>query len=155
MDWGPDEDGWCVQRRLRKPRGRSYKTWESVHDTMVSGYEKPNKSEGFDEILEGPKKYRVYAVDFDGTMVKHDFPEIGEQNNEMIAKMREWWEDKSNLIIIWTCRSGDYECLMREWLLKNNIPFDFINENPVVNMGGPKIFAHEYWDDRGVNVNND
>jgi len=32
--------------------------------------------------------------------------------------------------------------------LKNKIPFDFINRNPMFNMGSPKIFAHEYLDDR-------
>ena len=62
------------------------------------------------------------------------------------------WEDFDNIIIIWTCRSGDYLNQMRAFLLKNGIPFDFINENPIVDYGSPKVFANEYHDDRNAVV---
>lgn len=44
--------------------------------------------------------------------------------------------------------SGDKLNRMRKFLIDEKIPFDFINENPLVDFGSRKIFAHEYYDDR-------
>jgi len=51
---------------------------------------------------------------------------------------------------LWTCRSGDYLDQMRKFLIDNSIPYDFINENPMVNFGSPKIYANKYYDDRNA-----
>ena len=69
-----------------------------------------------------------------------------------VEKMNKLWGEISNVIIIWTCRSGDFLNLMSKYLLDNKIPHDFINKNPFVDYGSNKIFANEYYDDRNVMI---
>lgn len=146
-DWGPGTPK-DLERRNKNPWGISVRTWKNVFDYRSKAYEKPVMAEGFDQINIPTLKYKFYAFDFDGTIVDNDFPEIGSCNGSQIAYMRTLWESLANIIIIWTCRSGDYENQMKEFLIKNKIPFDFINKNPVFDTGSRKIFAHEYFDDR-------
>lgn len=151
-DWGPGSEE-ALKRRLDNPKGISKSQWESVHARMVESYECPSIiDEKFDEIWIAPTKYNYYAFDFDGTIVEHKFPDIGKEIPEITNKMRELWKSLNNIIIIWTCRSGDYLNQMKAFLIKQKIPFDFINENPLVDFGSPKIFAHEYYDDRNSTV---
>ena len=146
-DWGPGtiKD---LKRRSRNPRGISVRTWKDVFGYRFKAYEKPVMAEGFDQINIPPLKYKSYAFGFDGTIVSDDFPKIGDCNERHIAYMRALWKDLSNIIIIWTYRGSDYINQMKEFLIKNKIPFDFINKNPVFDTGSRKIFAHEYFDDR-------
>jgi hydroxymethylpyrimidine pyrophosphatase-like HAD family hydrolase len=104
-------------------------------------------------------KYNVIAVDFDGTIVECKYPEIG----ELIPKAKEVltkYKNNGGQIIIWTCRSvSDLESA-RQFLIKNNIPFDAINEHlpwqldyiqknfPHVQPDCRKICADLYVDDR-------
>lgn len=146
-DWGPGtiKD---LKRRNRDPRGISVRTWKNVFDYRFKEYEKPIMAEGFDQINKPPLKYNSYAFGFDGTIVNDDFPKIGDCNERHIAYMRTLWEDLANIIIIWTYRSGDYANQMKEFLIKNRIPFDFINKNPLLNTGSKKISVHEYFGGR-------
>jgi predicted kinase len=136
--------------REKSCRGVPMATWKTVFESMQKAYEPPTIEEGFDLIVDAPKKYRFYAFDFDGTIVSNKFPEIGEILDGTVKRMNDLYYDLENIIIIWTSRSGEHERLMRAFLIKNKIPFDFINENPIFNTGGRKIFAHEYYDDRNV-----
>lgn len=146
MNWGEGyQNG--LDRRLKNPRGNTAETWKNVHDYMRKSYEAPTLEEGFDEIIEAPICFKFHAFDFDGTIVEHKFPKIGEIIQPTVNKMNSLWKKLSNVIIVWSCRNDDYENEMRIFLLLNKIPFDFINENPIVSMGR-KIFAHEYFDDR-------
>ena len=146
-DWGSGTAGELL-RRLENPNGIPATQWRKVHRFMFESYESPSLDEGFDSKNSGPKDFMFYAFDFDGTIVKNIFPKIGDRIETTISKMNHRWNDLRNIIIIWTCRSGDYLNEARAFLLKEKIPFDFINENPIVNFGSPKIFAHEYFDDR-------
>lgn len=93
------------------------------------------------------KRPTVWAFDFDGTIVEHEFPAIGKPRQSVIEFMRSIW-DEDTRIAIWTCRNGDHENVMRRWLLDNNVPFDWINENPLTQgFGFPKIYADHYVDD--------
>lgn len=151
-NWGPGTiEG--MERRNKNHLGISASTWKSTFDYMFKSYEVPIMSEGFDELCLPPSKYKFYAFDFDGTIVDNEFPKIGPYNGNQIIYLKTLWEDLSNIIIIWTCRSGDYINQMREFLIKNKIPFDFINENPIFDSGSRKIFAHEYIDDRNSDIN--
>ena len=150
FDWGPGTDK-TLSRRLLNPHGISAKRWTDVFDSMRKSYEAPSTDEGFNSVRGmGFQRFRFYAFDFDGTIVENTFPEIGKMQWPIINRMHKIWEDLSNIIIIWTCRSGDKLNQMRNFLLENQIPFDFINENPFVDFGSRKIFAHEYFDDRNV-----
>ena len=99
----------------------------------------------------------VIAIDFDGTVVEHDFPNIGEikpHAKEVINKLY----DQGHQIVFWTCRSN--ACTdgrkdldeMREWLKENNIKYHKINENSEVVTYGckPKIYYDILIDDRSL-----
>ena len=150
-DWGPG-DAESVNRRIKNPNGMPAEQWADVYANMKKSYEYPVVEEGFHHLEDGIQKYKFYAFDFDGTITvyKDKFPSLGEPDHITINKMKYLWEDLSNVIIIWTCRSGDYLNQARKWLIDNKVPFDFINENPMVDYGSPKIFAHEYYDDRNA-----
>ncbi len=98
------------------------------------------------------KSNRIIAVDFDGTIVDHMYPTIGNIKEDVVSRMRA--EKKhGTTIIIWTCRDGIYIDIMIKYLKDNNIPYDYVNENvPWVDISSRKIFANEYWDDRAVNI---
>lgn len=146
-DFGKGNQG-GLERRYRDNRIVPYDTWHDVYCFMEKSYEKPSLSEGFNEILYLPEKYEFHAFDFDGTIVTNKFPDIGQVLDGTVAKMNDLYQDLKNIIIIWTCRDGDYLSSMKEFLLKSKIPFDFINENPMYPTGSNKIFAHKYYDDR-------
>lgn len=96
----------------------------------------------------------IVAVDFDGTLCKEAYPEIGAPNTEVIEAIKEYksygWK-----IILWTCRNGVYLDRAVEWCTKQGLEFDAVNENlPEVEetFGGwtRKIFADVYIDDKNV-----
>ncbi len=102
-----------------------------------------------------PKKHiqKIIAVDFDGTIVKSRFPEIGPLKEDIANRIREE-KRKGNIIILWTCRGGKELTEAVSFLKENNIPFDYVNENPLNPYGDTtrKLFADEYWDDKAVRV---
>ena len=149
FDWGPGTDE-GLNRRLSNPNGVSASTWRSVYAGMLSSYEAPSIDEGFVEFRKGSEKFRFYAFDFDGTIVENTFPAIGDRIEERISQMKLLWSNLTNILIIWTCRAGNPLNEMNQFLLKEKIPFDFINENPLVYFGSPKVYAHEYCDDRNA-----
>jgi hypothetical protein len=105
---------------------------------------------------------KIIAIDFDGTIVEHDFPRIGKlmpHAKEVINRLH----DAGHKIIIWTCRNHtepnhpDWDDApiprVMEFLRKNGIHFDSINENHP-SMGfwlqSRKIFAEIYIDDKNL-----
>lgn len=93
---------------------------------------------------------KIIAIDFDGTIVEHEFPEIGplrEHAKEAINTIA-----KHNRVCIWTCRNGDYAVKACKFLNENEIPFDFFNASPIdyINAGCRKIIADCYIDDRNL-----
>lgn len=148
-DWGPGTIQ-ALKQRLSNPLGIPEDQWISVYRNFQDSYETPLLSEGFEEII-GMKNidFQFYAFDFDRTIVtKEKYPAIGKPRLECIELIKSLWKDLSNIIIIWTCRSSDGQNQMRAFLIKNKIPFDFINENPICDFGSRKVFAHHYYDDR-------
>ncbi len=140
-------------RRIKNGYGVPSTVWNKVYEQMMDMYEPSDYSEGFTKIINMPDKYKIHAFDFDGTIVKNKFPLIGNPIQPIVDKIKTLFEDLSNIIIIWTCRAGDYEYQVRKFLCDNRIPFDFINENPLYDhYGMRKIFAHEYYDDRNVTM---
>jgi len=102
----------------------------------------------------------VIAVDFDGTLCDHRFPEIGEieeEHQKVIDYVRKV-KNKGANIILWTCREDleerKYLTEAVEWCKKNKIPVDFVNEYPIPNFKGfasRKVCADIYIDDKAVN----
>jgi predicted kinase len=136
--------------RKKDCRGVPVSVWKEIFQFMQKSYEAPTNSEGFDSIIEMPKKYTFHAFDFDGTLVQNKFPEIGDIITGTANAINSLFENLSNIIIIWTCRSGEHELAVRKFLNDNNIFYDFINENPMFETQSRKVFAHKYYDDRNV-----
>ncbi len=95
----------------------------------------------------------IIAVDFDGTIVEHQYPKIGPEIPGASETIMDLWIAEHQ-IIIWTCRTltkpeaGLFE--MIEWLEEHEVPYNAIN----CNMFGaefysmPKIYADVYIDDK-------
>ena len=94
------------------------------------------------------KQYRV-AVDFDGTIVKHEFPDIGPAVPFAFDWLK-WWKEAGALLILWTMRSdGPALTQAVDFCRKYGIEFDGTNEGPGDRMwtSSPKAYAHRYVDD--------
>lgn len=100
-------------------------------------------------------KYKVIAVDFDGTICKEEgFPGVGEPiayAKEAIRKI----EEIGGTIIIWTCRTDDALKSALSYLKDNDIPFHYVNENceqmkEFYNNDPRKIGADIYIDDKSI-----
>lgn len=99
--------------------------------------------------------YPILAVDFDGTLVKDQFPFIGEINRNVWDLVVQAQKNGYKLIL-WTCRNGEALQDAVEFCSSNGLHFDAINENIdeiKVLYGGDtrKVFADMYLDDRNVN----
>ena len=68
------------------------------------------------------------AIDFDGTIVEHAYPEIGEEKLfafQVLKKMRE----HGACLILWTFRSGKELDEAVEFCRKNGVEFYAVNKN--------------------------
>lgn len=104
----------------------------------------------------------VIAIDFDGTIVKHNFPGIGELMEGAKEVINEWY-DKGYYILVWTCRNNhepDHPewdqapiSAVRQFLIDNGVKFHGINQQqPGLGfyLESRKIFANVYIDDRNL-----
>jgi len=91
----------------------------------------------------------VIAVDFDGTIVEHEFPDIGPLKPGAVDALKAF-KKAGHQIVIWTCRKGEEERQLRSFLLEKRIPFDTVNTPvPGFDLGTRKIYADIYIDDKG------
>ena len=104
-------------------------------------------------------KSKIFAVDFDGTLVENNYPKIGKPKLNVInfCKNRQKLGD---IIILWTCRTGKYLEEALEFLC-NRYDFipNYINENAPYDkemypIEGRKINADYYIDDKAIPVYN-
>jgi hypothetical protein len=96
----------------------------------------------------------IIAVDFDGTLHTGHWPETGAPVPYAIETMKRLKAD-GHYLIIWTCREGDAQTEMINWLLEKGIPFDRVNRNApgaAERYGhcSRKVFADLYIDDRQI-----
>jgi len=88
------------------------------------------------------------CVDFDGTIVAHEFPDIGEPVPGAIEAMKKWNELGAKLILF-TMRSGPYLEKAINYLSNQGVEFYGINHNPDQSSWSqsPKAYGHIYVDD--------
>lgn len=87
-------------------------------------------------------------MDFDGTIVEHKFPEIGEEKEGAIFALS-LLQKLGHKIIIWTCREGKYVDPMIQWLDDRHFRPDAVNENIQTDFKtSNKVYADLYLDDR-------
>ena len=70
----------------------------------------------------------IIALDFDGTVVTHAYPEVGEDIGA-VAVLKELVAQDDKLIL-WTMRSGKLLEEAVAWFKKHDIPLWAVNENP-------------------------
>lgn len=94
----------------------------------------------------------IYAVDFDGTIVENDFPNIGKLHEGVRDYILEK-HDEGHTIILWTTRQNEKLDEALKFCIENGIPIDYVNENvPWLEFDtSDKIFADVYVDDRSYN----
>lgn len=97
-------------------------------------------------------KYRVIAVDFDGTIANIVPNQIGEVKPEA-ARVLQRYKEAGGKIIIWTCRTSDDAETVKKKLAAAGIEYDAFNDNlPNIIEAFPdnsrKVFADVYIDDR-------
>lgn len=95
----------------------------------------------------------ICAIDFDGTIVAHEFPDIGAESPGAFRWLKEWQAAGAKLIL-WTMRSDGHRGgpLLSEavaFCRKHGIEFHGINSNPQQCewTSSPKIYAKVYVDD--------
>lgn len=74
------------------------------------------------------KDCTIYAVDFDGTLCEHKFPDIGAPNERLI----QWLIDRQKAgdkIILWTNRMEPYLDNAVAWCAEKGLHFDAVNAN--------------------------
>ena len=97
----------------------------------------------------------IIAIDFDGSICRNKYPEIGEPMPLAIESIKELRE-RGHDLILWTCRQGDLLDEAVEWCKEHGIPFDLVNEFEPNNLkafggvAGNKVFANIYIDDRNL-----
>ena len=71
---------------------------------------------------------KVIAVDFDGTIVEHKYPEIGREMLFAFATLKAL-QQKGHKLILWTFRVGPHLTEAVEYCKKNGIEFYAVNKN--------------------------
>jgi len=99
---------------------------------------------------------KIIAVDFDGTLVKDDYPDIGEANWLLLDVLRFIQRHSDTKLILWSCRTGDKLQEAVEACNEYGLRFDAVNENlpEIVKLFGGdnrKVYADLYLDDKSLN----
>ena len=92
----------------------------------------------------------IIAVDFDGTVVTHAYPHIGNDIGA-VPVLRELIGNGCR-VILYTMRSGRLLDDAVAWFARNDIPLYAVNENPAQRewTDSPKVFADLYIDDSAL-----
>ena len=103
-------------------------------------------------------KRPIIAIDFDGTIVQHEWPNIGPLRIGAKEVINSLYEQGCE-VLIWTCRTTDESSgeqssvfAVREFLEMNDIKYSQINMNSNLTpfKPYPKIYADVYIDDRNL-----
>jgi hypothetical protein len=93
------------------------------------------------------------AVDFDGTIVEHEYPEIGKEKLFAFLTLKEL-NKRGARLILWTFRTGKELDEAVEFCRKNGVEFYAVNKNypeEVLNESvGRKIDADIFIDDKNI-----
>lgn len=93
----------------------------------------------------------IIAVDFDGTCVEHDYPEVGMDVEGAVDVLREL-RAKGHRLILFTMRSGSKLDAATRWFKERKIELWGVNRNPEQKdwTDSVKVFADIYIDDSAL-----
>lgn len=97
---------------------------------------------------------KVWAIDFDGTLVEDRWPEIGEPKEDMINHFRRL-RKAGDRVILWTCREGKLLEDAVSFCKEHGLEFDAVNNNlpdEIRRFGNDcrKVGADYYVDDKSI-----
>lgn len=113
------------------------------------------KCGGEKEAADGSERGPVtVCIDLDGTLARKQVPfdpkTIGRPRRKFVRLAR-LLKEKGCRVVVWTVR-GDGR-LVKRWLRRHRVPYDFVNENPDQPPGSSgKLYADVYVDDKAVNA---
>ena len=93
----------------------------------------------------------IIAVDFDGTIVTHMYPEIGKDVPNALRVLKHL-QDQGTKLILWTMRSGEELAQAVAYCESKGITLWGINQNPDQSSwsDSPKAYAPIYIDDAAL-----
>ncbi|MEG1579648.1 MAG: hypothetical protein RR386_00080 [Bacteroidaceae bacterium] len=97
----------------------------------------------------------IIAVDFDGTIVEHRYPQIGKEIPFAVATLHRLIEE-NHLLILWSVREGELLDEAVEWCRQRGIIFYAVNKDfPEEKQDGDKYFSRKikadmFIDDRNL-----
>lgn len=95
----------------------------------------------------------IIAVDFDGTIVEHEYPKIGKEIPFALQTLRQLCDDGHQLIL-WTYRAGQNLQAAVDYCSENGVVFYAVNKNYPEEVFDEsisrKILADIYIDDRNI-----
>lgn len=93
----------------------------------------------------------IIGLDFDGTVVTHDYPNIGKPIDNCLQTLKRCVNSGARICLN-TMRSGDTLKEAVDYLIDNGIPLFGINCNPEQSewTNSPKVYAHTYIDDAAL-----
>lgn len=92
----------------------------------------------------------IIGVDFDGTIVDHEYPDIGDAVPGAIETLRECVRRGADLVL-WTMRSGEHLQEAVDFLASHDVKLFGVNQNPETDWTtSPKAYCHVYVDDAAL-----
>lgn len=93
----------------------------------------------------------ILAVDFDGTLCDHRYPDIGAE----VPGAFRWlarFQAAGVRLVLWTMRSDETLDDAVRWCRDRGVEFWTVNANPqqAAWTGSPKVYAHAYIDDAAI-----
>jgi sugar phosphate isomerase/epimerase len=94
----------------------------------------------------------IIAVDFDGTIVTHEYPKIGKEIPFAIDVLKRLQQEEHHVLLLWTVRSGKLLDEAVEYCRERGLEFYAANKNyPEEDArGARKLDADMFIDDRNV-----
>lgn len=93
----------------------------------------------------------IFAIDFDGTIVGHAYPEIGREAPNCFRVLKAL-QNQGYRLILYTMRSGNELQEAIDYCASKDLFFWGINENPEQEnwTTSPKVYATHYIDDAAI-----
>ena len=95
----------------------------------------------------------IIAVDFDGTIVEHEYPKIGKPIPFAIDVLKKLQNEEHHTLILWTVREGKFLDEAVQYCSKNGIEFYAVNKNYPEEEAGDaprKLIADIFIDDKNI-----
>lgn len=95
----------------------------------------------------------VIAVDFDGTIVEHEYPKIGKEIPFAIDTLKRIQQEEQHTLILWTVREGDLLQEAIDFCAQRGLKFYAANKNypeEDLSTAPKKLTADLFIDDRNL-----